>query len=75
MKRFSHVQYDESASTALVGAGLVWDDVYDALDALDVSVVGGRASGVRLPPTTPESWPQLISVFAGWGCWFYPRRW
>jgi len=47
MKRFSQVEYDEAASTALVGAGLVWDDVYDALDPIDVSVVGGRASGVR----------------------------
>ena len=46
MKLFSQVEYDEAASTALVGAGLVWDDVYDALDAIDVSVVGGRATGV-----------------------------
>jgi hypothetical protein len=47
MKRFSQVEYDEASSTALVGAGLIWDEVYDALDAIDVSVVGGRASGVR----------------------------
>lgn len=47
MKRFSQVEYDETSSTALVGAGLIWDEVYDALDALDVSVVGARAPGVR----------------------------
>lgn len=46
MKRFSQVDYDEAASTALVGAGMIWDDVYDALDVIGVSVVGGRASGV-----------------------------
>lgn len=49
MKRFSQVEYDEASSTALVGAGLIWDEVYDALDAIDVSVVGGRMTGVRPP--------------------------
>lgn len=49
MKQFSQVEYDETSSTALVGAGLIWDEVYDALDAIDVSVVGGRASGVCSP--------------------------
>ena len=49
MKHFSQVEYDEVSSTALVGAGLIWDEVYDALDAIDVSVVGGRTTGVRSP--------------------------
>lgn len=49
MKRFSQVEYDEASSTALIGAGLIWDEVYEALDAIDVSVVGGRFTGVRSP--------------------------
>ena len=49
MKRFSQVEYDEASSTALVGAGLIWDEVYGALDAIDVSIVGGRFTGVCAP--------------------------
>lgn len=30
-----------------VGAGLIWDEVYAALDPLGVGVVGGRVTGVR----------------------------
>lgn len=30
-----------------VDAGLIWDEVYAALDPLGVGVVGGRVTGVR----------------------------
>jgi hypothetical protein len=73
MKRFSQVEYDEASSTALVGAGLTWDEVYDVLDPIDVSVVGGRASGVRL--SNSDTQPQLTILFVGWCCRFYPWRW
>lgn len=33
-----------------VGAGLIWDQVYAALDPLGVGVVGGRVTGVRDHP-------------------------
>ncbi|KAJ2929232.1 hypothetical protein H1R20_g7868, partial [Candolleomyces eurysporus] len=46
MAAFSEVKYDASAQTAEVGAGLVWDDVYEALEPYQVNVVGGRVSGV-----------------------------
>ncbi|OSX58521.1 hypothetical protein POSPLADRAFT_1152722 [Postia placenta MAD-698-R-SB12] len=46
MSRFRHVDYDPSSQTATIGAGLVWDDVYSALDRYNVNVVGGRNSGV-----------------------------
>ena len=46
MTRFSEVLYDSSTETATVGAGLVWDDVYAALEPYGVNVVGGRLSGV-----------------------------
>ena len=41
-----------------VGAGLIWDEVYAALDPLGVGVVGGRVTGVRnylLTFTRPEA--------------------
>ncbi|KAJ3772061.1 hypothetical protein EV361DRAFT_448626 [Lentinula raphanica] len=46
MYRFSEVEYDASSSTATIGAGLIWDDVYAALAPYDVNVVGGRVTGV-----------------------------
>ncbi|KAF8901615.1 FAD-binding domain-containing protein [Mucidula mucida] len=46
MYRFSQVEYDASTQTVAIGTGLVWDDVYAALDPLGVNVVGGRLAGV-----------------------------
>ncbi|KAL1756883.1 hypothetical protein FB107DRAFT_289773 [Schizophyllum commune] len=45
MTRFSEVVYDEETETATVGAGLIWNDVYAALDPLGRGVVGGRVPG------------------------------
>ena len=46
MARFDGVTYDAAAGTATIGAGLIWDDVYAALEPYDVNVVGGRVTGV-----------------------------
>ena len=46
MAKFSEVKYDPDTRTAEVGAGLIWDDVYEALEPYGVNVVGGRVHGV-----------------------------
>ena len=46
MYRFSDVTYDAGTETADIGTGLVWDDVYAALEPLGRNVVGGRVTGV-----------------------------
>ncbi|KAI9069033.1 FAD-binding domain-containing protein [Trametes sanguinea] len=46
MYRFNEINYDAAESVVEVGAGLIWDDVYAALEPYAVSVVGGRVSGV-----------------------------
>lgn len=46
MYRFSEVTYDSASETATIGAGLVWDDVYEALEPHGVNVIGGRVTGV-----------------------------
>ncbi len=46
MSRFSNVTYHPNNQTVDVGSGLVWDDVYEALEPYNVSVLGGRVSGV-----------------------------
>ncbi|KAJ7762660.1 FAD-binding domain-containing protein [Mycena metata] len=46
MSRFSSVTYNEQNQTATFGSGLIWDDVYAALEPHGVIVAGGRVSGV-----------------------------
>ncbi|KAK0224248.1 FAD dependent oxidoreductase [Armillaria fumosa] len=46
MTRFNEVTYDSATQTAVVGAGRIWDDVYEILNAQGVNVVGGRVTGV-----------------------------
>ncbi|THH19350.1 hypothetical protein EW146_g1809 [Bondarzewia mesenterica] len=46
MTRFNNVTYHADSQTADIGAGLVWDDVYSALEPYNVNVVGGRVTGV-----------------------------
>ncbi|KDQ05818.1 hypothetical protein BOTBODRAFT_122239 [Botryobasidium botryosum FD-172 SS1] len=46
MSAFSEVVYHERNQTVEVGAGLIWDQVYAALEPHGVTVLGGRVSGV-----------------------------
>lgn len=68
MTRFSEVTYNATAQTAIIGAGLIWDDVYSALAPHNVNIVGGRVTGVgvagftlgggKLLITAQDSWPK-----------------
>ena len=46
MSRFNHVIYHEKNGTVDIGSGLIWDDVFKQLEPYNISVVGGRISGV-----------------------------
>jgi len=46
MRRFNKVTVNRTANTVEIGAGLVWDDVYRALDGTGLNVAGGRVAGV-----------------------------
>lgn len=46
MYRFANVSYDQATQTTTIGAGLIWDDVYAALEPYGVNVAGGRVSGI-----------------------------
>ncbi|KAJ3993016.1 hypothetical protein F5050DRAFT_1849452, partial [Lentinula boryana] len=48
MARFNQLQFDAQASTVEVGSGMIWDDVYEQLQAYNVSVVGARATGIGI---------------------------
>jgi FAD/FMN-containing dehydrogenase len=46
MTRFSQINYNAAAQTVTVGSGLLWDQVYSALQPFGVNVVGARTSGI-----------------------------
>ncbi|KAJ7727580.1 FAD dependent oxidoreductase [Mycena metata] len=48
MRRFSSVTYNSTNATADIGPGLIWDDVYTALEPHGVVVAGGRVGGVGM---------------------------
>jgi hypothetical protein len=48
MYSFSDVVYDSVAQTATVGTGLLWDDVYVALEKYSVTVVGAKVTGIGI---------------------------
>lgn len=46
LSNFNQMNYNAADSTATVGAGMKWGDVYHRLDAHNVTVVGGRVLDV-----------------------------
>jgi len=46
MTRFNETKFNSTCGTVEIGAGLTWDQVYEALDHTGVTVVGGRLPGV-----------------------------
>ena len=46
MSHFNDLNYDAKTQTVKLESGLTWDEVYRRLDPLNVTVVGGRVSGV-----------------------------
>ncbi len=52
MTRFNEVMYDPAMQTAVIGAGNIWDDVYELLNAQGVNIVGGRVTGVGVAGLT-----------------------
>jgi FAD/FMN-containing dehydrogenase len=52
MTRFNETKVDSTCGTVEIGAGLTWDQVYDALDDTGVIVVGGREIGVGVAGLT-----------------------
>ncbi len=61
MYRFSEIRYNASSQTVDVGSGLIWDDVYAALDPLGVNVIGGRVTGIGVAGFTLGGGEFLVS--------------
>ena len=52
MTRFNETKVNSTCGTVEVGAGLTWDQVYDALNNTGVIVIGGREEGVGVAGLT-----------------------
>lgn len=70
MSRFSEINYDASTQTVDVGAGLAFNDVYDALEPFGVTVVGARLPGIGVAGFTlgggeinSDAWPRSVLTF------------
>jgi FAD/FMN-containing dehydrogenase len=46
MSQFSEIDYNGATQTVTLGAGLIWDDVYTALEPHGVVALGGRVTGI-----------------------------
>ncbi|KAF9518739.1 hypothetical protein BS47DRAFT_1358611 [Hydnum rufescens UP504] len=46
--RLNSLTYDPVSSTATLGTGLTWDQVYQKLEPYEVNVVGGRTIGIGI---------------------------
>ncbi|KAF8329195.1 FAD dependent oxidoreductase [Amanita rubescens] len=44
--RFSDISYNPASQTVTIGSGLIFDDVYAALTPYNITITGGRVSGV-----------------------------
>jgi hypothetical protein len=77
MTRLNAVAVNQTASSVAIGAGLLWDNVYEAPDGTGLKIVGGRAlgigvaglalggdSGLSLSSKSTVIW-LLMSVFGG----------
>jgi hypothetical protein len=49
---FNETKVNSTCGTVEIGAGLTWDQVYDALEPTGVNVVGGRVPGVGVAGLT-----------------------
>ncbi|KAI0260040.1 FAD dependent oxidoreductase [Gloeopeniophorella convolvens] len=52
MTRFNDISVNAAAGTVDVGSGLIWDDVYNALNSTGFNVVGGRVPTVGVAGVT-----------------------
>jgi FAD/FMN-containing dehydrogenase len=70
MARFNTTVFNRASMTATVGSGLLWEQVLGALQPYNVSVVGGRSTGVGVGGFLLGGGEQFFFV----GQWAYAER-
>jgi FAD binding domain len=61
MARFNETKVNSTCGTVEIGAGLTWDQVYEALEPTGVNVVGARVPGVGVAGVTLGGGERLSS--------------
>ena len=62
MTRFNEIKVNSSCGTVEVGAGLTWDQVYEALEPTGLNVIGGRIPGVGVAGLSLGGGESLSSI-------------
>lgn len=52
MRALNSIELNAAEMTVYVGAGALWQDVYDVLEPLNLSVLGGRVGDVGVAGLT-----------------------
>lgn len=68
LRALNSVEVSEDRTTALVGAGATWDQVYSQLEPLGLSVAGGRSAPVGVGGLTLGGGISHFSTRFGWTC-------
>ncbi|KAF7900223.1 uncharacterized protein EAF01_007525 [Botrytis porri] len=68
LQKLNTVQLSADRGTVSIGPGNTWYDVYQVLDPLGVSVVGGREAGVGVGGLTLGGGISYFSGKYGWAC-------
>jgi hypothetical protein len=66
LNQFNEVTYESSTSTARIGGGNIWDDVYTTLTAQGINVVGSRISGVGMHSFYSKNVWQGMWIYSSW---------
>ena len=64
MKRFDQVNVNREAGTIDIGTGLIWDEVYSILDEQNLTVVGGRLTGIGVAGFSLGGGLYFLRIFA-----------
>lgn len=68
LRGLNSVELSEDHSTVSVGGGATWDLIYNKLDALSLSVAGGRVAGVGVSGLTLGGGISYFGPRHGWTC-------
>lgn len=68
LRGLNSVELSEDHSTVSVGGGTTWDLIYNKLDALSLSVAGGRVAGVGVSGLTLGGGISYFGPRHGWTC-------
>ncbi|KAI1751032.1 putative oxidoreductase [Xylaria castorea] len=66
LRRLNSINVSPSKSTVSIGVGNTWDTVYNKLDALNLSVTGGRSAGVGVGGLSLGGGMSFFGTRYGW---------